>query len=90
MLLSEDICAVRWPDIPEQLFPGHSSCGNTEQMFLPKAVTKTCAAALLTGAATLVQVARGEICPLVLLGHTQKFTPKQQLYKFELCQSGDI
>lgn len=36
MLLSEDICTARWPDIPEQLFPGNSSCGNTEQMFLPK------------------------------------------------------
>lgn len=86
MLLSEDICTVRWPDIPEQLFPGNSSCGYTEQMFLPKKVTRTCTAALLTVAAILLQVARGEICPSALLGHTQTFTPKQQLHKVELCK----
>lgn len=86
MLLSEDICTARWPDIPEQLFPGNSSCGNTEQMFLPKKVTKTCTAALFTVASLLVQEAEGEICPLVLLGHTQKFIPKQQLHKLQLCK----
>lgn len=86
MLLSEDICTVRWPDIPEQLFPGNSSCGNTEQMFLPEKSDQDMHCSIVHTSFTMVQVAEGEICPLVLLGHTQKFIPKQQLHKLTLCK----